>query len=75
MSFTEGSIFDVQNDPGRKSDDRVLVNAQLNYERDNLKVGLFVRNLFDKDYITSRDFTVVRAGEPLTVGAFVERTF
>lgn len=75
MSFTEGSFFDVQNDPGRKSDDRVLVNAQLNYERDNLKVGLFVRNLFDKDYITSRDFTVVRAGEPLTVGAFVERTF
>lgn len=75
VSYTEGSFFDVENDPARRSDDRVLVNAQINYERDNLKAGLFVRNLFDDDYVTSRDTTVVRTGEPLTVGAFVERAF
>lgn len=58
-------------------DDYVVVNAQVNYERGPLLAGLYVRNLFDENYITERRLGPVAAsaGDPLTVGAFVQYSF
>lgn len=79
-SYTGASYFGAANNAGNRSDDRWLVNAQLTYENDDgLLTGVYVRNIFDQDYAvqrnTSASGTQVRTGEPLTVGAFVTKTF
>ncbi|WP_299848311.1 TonB-dependent receptor [uncultured Roseovarius sp.] len=80
LSYTGASYFDAANSPGNRSDDRWLVNAQLTYENDGgWLTGVYVRNLFDKDYAVQRNAsatgTQVRTGEPLSVGAFATKTF
>ena len=79
-SYTGASYFDAANNVGNRSDDRWLVNAQVTYENDyGWLTGVYVRNLFDRDYAVQRNTsatgTQVRTGEPMTVGAFVTKTF
>jgi len=82
-SYTGASYSDAANTAAEKSDDRFLVNAQVNYERNGWLAGLYVRNLFDVDYATSRydnntddrGDDLLRAGEPLTIGAFAQYEF
>lgn len=53
------------------------MNAQINYERGGWEAGLFVRNVFDEDYILDRGLGTfaIRAGEPRTFGVFAQRNF
>lgn len=80
-SYTSAAFSDAANSSNLKTDDRFLVNAQLNYERDGLLAGLYVRNLFDVDYAENRfrsrgqNQVLASAGEPLTVGAFLQYEF
>ncbi|WP_172839430.1 TonB-dependent receptor [Tateyamaria omphalii] len=79
-SFTEGSFFDVENSAAQRSDDRWVVSSQLTYQMEELELGLYVRNLFDEDYATSRfvdenGTTFERVGEPRTIGFYVQRSF
>lgn len=75
-NFTSGAFGDDANTPSLKSDDRWVVNAQLNYELDGLKAGVYVRNLLDEAYAVQRfGVSDLRSGEPRTVGFFVEKSF
>ncbi len=82
MSYTAASFFDADNNPIERGDDRFLLNAQVTYEhKDGWLAGVYARNLLDEDYALQRTVgiggmgTQVRAGEPLTVGAFVTKSF
>ncbi|SEA90534.1 TonB-dependent receptor [Rubrimonas cliftonensis] len=76
VSYTAEEFSTTANRPGETTDSRFLVNAQLSYGEGPVTGTLYVRNLLDEDYATSRfDSGVVRAGEPLTVGAFVDVRF
>ncbi|MQQ07779.1 TonB-dependent receptor [Epibacterium sp. SM1979] len=61
------------------TDDALLVNAQLNYIDGPFSAGLYVRNIFDEEYATTRldqaGTTFAKSGEPLTIGAFVQYEF
>lgn len=74
--YTGSSFGNAANDRSTLDDDRVIVNASIGYETENWNAYIYARNLFDKDYITDvvGDETI-RAGDPLTVGAFVNITF
>lgn len=89
-SYTGDSFTDSANSPNQLNDSRLLVNTQITYETgDGWLAGLYVRNLFDKDYATvrqpmnivdpdtnavvSRSFA--RTGEPRTVGVYLTKTF
>ena len=84
-SYTDEAFFFADNDVDTKSDDRWIVDTQLVFLNDaGLSAGLYVRNLFDEEYAAQRtDATasltgvtsLVRAGEPRTVGFFVQREF
>lgn len=82
-SYTDSSFSDAGNDPRNESNSVFLVNAQVGYEWRGLTAAFYARNLFDVDYITFRSFdgsvgeeqTVIRAGEPRTVGGFVQWEF
>ena len=79
-SYTKGSFFDLENTRAQRSDDRWLVNSQLTYAADDWELGLYVRNLFDEEYATSRFIdasgtTFERVGEPRTVGMYAQRSF
>lgn len=80
-SYTGESFDDVFNQPDEVIDDRFLLNARLVYEDGNgLTATLYARNLLDEDYITGiRDVVgnrrFVSVGEPLTIGAFVQKEF
>ncbi|WP_147112398.1 TonB-dependent receptor [Tateyamaria sp. syn59] len=63
-----------------KDDSRWLVNAHATYPiNDNLTAGIYARNLFDEDYATARfqsaDPTIIRVGEPRTIGAYIQAEF
>ncbi|MQQ09619.1 TonB-dependent receptor [Epibacterium sp. SM1979] len=76
VSYTDGSFARPTNTD--KSDDRWLVNTQLTYESAaGWETGLYVRNLFDKDYLTFNDVTNGggRAGNPREVGFYVQKSF
>lgn len=72
-SFQSEYFITVPNDPSLISEERLLVNANINYRDGPLEAGLYVRNLFDEAYVndTSQNFV----GEPRTVGAFVSYRF
>ena len=80
-SYTDGSFDDIENTDAQRSDDRWLVNAQFIYERDEWVFGAYARNIFDEEYATSRFVdqssgdTIERAGEPRTIGAYIQRSF
>lgn len=62
-------------------DERWLFNAHATYDlSENLTAGLYVRNLLDEDYATARfesagQPTIIRTGEPRTIGAYVQAEF
>ncbi|MQY43912.1 TonB-dependent receptor plug domain-containing protein [Epibacterium sp. SM1969] len=78
-TYTGSSFTDAENT--RQTDKALLVNAQINYERGPMSAGLFVRNLLEEDYATTRllnngtSTILAKAGEPLTVGAFIQYSF
>ncbi|MEL6647897.1 MAG: TonB-dependent receptor [Pseudomonadota bacterium] len=79
-SYTGEAFDDVFNRPNEIIDDRLLFNARLTYEDGNgLTAVLYARNIFDEDYITGiRDIGArrfVSVGEPLTIGAFLQKEF
>lgn len=47
--FAQG---DINNDPDLEIDGRFLANAKAGYATDYFSLGLYVDNIFDKDYIT-----------------------
>ncbi|MEM9097973.1 MAG: TonB-dependent receptor [Pseudomonadota bacterium] len=54
-SYT-GSYFsnsDINNTPTREIDGYFLANASIGYEREHFQARLYVKNLFDNDYITT----------------------
>lgn len=89
VSYTEGAFSDVFNTPTRRTDERWLTNLQLNFRQGGFSAGLFVRNLFDVDYrifrIENRSnpslppgaapLFDIRAGDPRTVGFFLQQDF
>lgn len=77
-SWTASSFQDAANTI--EDDRRFLVNANSSYDFGNgVTAGIYVRNLFDKDYVTASfdDGTSVisRIGEPRTVGFYIDTTF
>lgn len=80
VSYTDGAFGDVVNTPGLKSDDRWLVDANATYDfGEGWQAGIYVRNLFDEDYVTQRiangPSQLLRTGEPRTAGFFLSKTF
>lgn len=55
-----------------KNDARTLVNAKLGMELEHYTFSLFVRNLFDTNYIAENDSTRPEVGQPRVFGAAVE---
>ena len=74
-NYSDGFYGDVSNSEQFKSDSRFVVNAKAGYEQDHWGAFLYVRNLFDEDYLTLAFPTNSVAGEPLTVGAFFTVNF
>ncbi len=76
-SYTGATFTDGENT--LSTDDVFLVNAQLNYSDGPLSAGIFVRNIFDEEYATTRleqgDTIFAKAGEARTVGVFVQYEF
>ena len=68
---------DNDNDPNVQVPGFTLWNARIGYERDNWAAYLFVRNLFDKDYVTQINDTLnqVRTGEPRFIGVQLNAAF
>ncbi|MEM9371019.1 MAG: TonB-dependent receptor, partial [Pseudomonadota bacterium] len=78
-SYT-GSYFsnaDINNTPERKLDGFFLANASIGYEMDFFQARLYVRNIFDNDYLTSIDASLSRAaiGESRVIGGEVYLRF
>lgn len=74
MVFTGQSFPDAENTPNVPS--RTVFNAAVEYAWDDYMARLYVRNLFDKDYLTSRlTDEVARSGEPRTVGLVLSAAF
>ena len=79
VSFKAGSFQDNGNT--YKDDDRWLFNVNATYPiNDNVTAGVYVRNLFDEDYVTARfqdgvNPSIVRTGEPRTIGAYLQAEF
>ncbi|MEM8554850.1 MAG: TonB-dependent receptor [Pseudomonadota bacterium] len=76
-SYTGEAFDDPDNAATRTLEERFLVNANVTYEIGGLLAGAYVRNLFDVDYHVSRDDLTqfARAGDPRSVGAFLEYRF
>lgn len=78
VSYTSDYFTDAANTPAAKGDARFLVNARLGYARETWSAFVFVRNLFDNDYVlgaSTPDGARVRTGEPRTVGAYFTMQF
>lgn len=77
MSFTDGyySKGDVKN--VRALDSFTVVNANIGYEKDNLKITAFARNLFDEEYLTSisSNGNLATIGDGRSFGVRVNATF
>ncbi|MEM7238303.1 MAG: TonB-dependent receptor [Pseudomonadota bacterium] len=68
-SYTDGSVFSVHDPDGSSVDRRFLVNARVEYQEDNWRVGFYARNLFDEDFLCERfTETAGRSDEPLPFG-------
>lgn len=66
VSYT-GAYFsngDINNTDAREVDGYFLANASIGYEIDNFRAQLFVRNLFDEEYIT----TIASGGTSASIG-------
>ncbi|MGB3470353.1 MAG: TonB-dependent receptor [Erythrobacter sp.] len=57
------------------NDSRVLVNATLGIEFDNLTIALVARNLLDEDYVASGGDELVRLGPQRQIGVRVQAEF
>ncbi|MDX0750357.1 TonB-dependent receptor [Sinorhizobium medicae] len=77
VSFTDGyySKGDVKN--VRALDSFTVVNANIGYEKDNLKIAAFARNLFDEEYLTSisSNGNLATIGDGRSFGVRVNATF
>lgn len=77
VSFTDGyySKGDVKN--VRALDSFTVVNANIGYEKDNLKITAFARNLFDEEYLTSisSNGNLATIGDGRSFGVRVNATF
>ncbi|MEM1079341.1 MAG: TonB-dependent receptor [Pseudomonadota bacterium] len=74
MVFTGQNYSDAENT--RNVPSYTVFNAAMEYEWDDYTARLYVRNLFDKDYITSNlTGEVARSGEPRTVGLVLSAAF
>jgi len=76
-SYTGPSYVTIDNTSDQKADGRFLVNARVGYAQEQFSLFLYGRNLTDVDYITqvTPGRTVVRTGEPLTVGVLFNANF
>lgn len=79
-SYTAASYQDSANT--YRDDSRWLLNAHATFvTRNNVTAGLYVRNLLDEDYATARfespvgNPTIIRVGEPRTIGAYLQAEF
>jgi iron complex outermembrane receptor protein len=78
--YTGKQFFDPFNFGDSEQDAYTLINANLSYSRDNWKIGLYGRNLADKDYLNyATEFTAGGAslynysfGAPRVIGARFE---
>ncbi|MEM8596800.1 MAG: TonB-dependent receptor [Pseudomonadota bacterium] len=61
---------DINNTAAREIDGYFLANASVGYETENFRAQLYVRNLFDNDYLTTIDSSLTRAavGDGRTFG-------
>ena len=70
--YNDSAFGDAANTSDDESDDWFIANAQLAFEHEiGLTAGAYVNNLFDKNYIVSRDGGIGSAGlaEPALAGA------
>ncbi|MEM9439392.1 MAG: TonB-dependent receptor [Pseudomonadota bacterium] len=78
-SYTGSAFSDAANTDALKSDSRFLVNARTGYETESWNVTVYTRNLFDKDYATSRFNTGsgigAQPGESLVFGLIAQMRF
>lgn len=63
-----------------KDDSRLLLNLHATYDiNDQVQAGFYIRNITDEDYATARfqstSPTIIRTGEPRTVGLYLQATF
>ncbi len=76
-SYTGATFTNAENT--LSTDDVFLVNAQFNYSDGPLSAGLYVRNIFNEEYATTRinqgGTIFAKAGEARTVGVFVQYEF
>lgn len=77
VSFTDGyySKGDVNN--VRALDSFTVVNANAGYEKDNLKITAFAKNLFNEEYLTSisSDGSQATIGEARSFGVRINASF
>ena len=82
--YNDNAFADAANTGDEESDDWFIANAQLAFEHEiGLTAGAYVNNLFDKDYIVSRDGGLgstglvdpAIAGAPRQVGLFFQYQF
>ena len=79
VSYKAASFQDNANT--YKDDDRWLLNVNGSYPiNDSVTAGFYVRNLLDDDYATARfqdgvNPSIVRTGEPRTIGAYLQAEF
>lgn len=53
----------------RRSDDYIILNANVQYQAGDFTLAAYVRNLFDKEYITNNQLgAVLDVGAPITAG-------
>ena len=79
VRYTDGyySVRDIANTPIRWVHDYVVANAALGFEARNFMAVVFVKNLFDKQYLTSISTGATEAsiGEGRTFGAKLNARF
>lgn len=80
IAYTDSAFTDRGNNPDLESQSRMLVNTTLSYTSGSIRTGIFVRNLFDEDYLLDRFFIdrlligplAATPGEERTIGIFIE---
>lgn len=71
------TYYDAANSSEFRQDDHVVVDAQFGYERDDLRVTLYGRNLFDEEYYNfiNDQITAGSPGDPQVFGVKVDLSF
>ena len=71
------TYYEAGNDSAFKQDDYVVVDAQFGYEREDLRVTLYGRNLFDEEYYSfiNDQIQAGSPGDPQIFGVKVDLSF